>query len=189
MKKLILILFALSACSEQEINPRDFSESARTAVGCAYSFRFGILPESTMTQVIQNVSYSFNIKTTVNAMADGSPLWPLGAKTSINSTITYRVWNTGASTIRYKVNTGSWVNIPPSNFASFTRLSILRSTDCTSTVTVLPFNVYIERVNCGTMPPGSNHFNGIIEIYSASNAYTVDHSIIGFNTSVTPCPL
>lgn len=189
MKRLILILLLLSACTlDQGIEPYN-NESARTAVGCEYSYRFGILPESTMTQIIQNVSYSFNIKTKVNAMADGSPLWPLGAKTSLNSTITYRVWNTGASTIRYKVNTGSWVNILPANFASFTRLSTLRSTDCTSTVTVLPFNVYIERVNCGTMPPGSNHFNGIIEIYSASNAYTVDHSIIGFNTSVTPCPL
>lgn len=191
MKKFILILLVLSACVE-DISPTypeaANGRSSRSLTGCDYAYQFG-LNGSTITTNIILVNYTFQVKTPVVGMTDGSPLWGMGAKTSRHSTLTYKVWNTGASTLRYRVNLGSWVNILPSSSHTFTRLTYLRNTTCTSEVSVPNFNVNVERVNCGTMPP-TNQFACDLELISASNAYTIGpNHAIGFTATSQNCPL
>lgn len=191
MKKLILILpLLLFACIEQEIKLPE-GANAKTAFGCPNTYIFNI-GNSTMTQVIQNHKYNFSIQTNAIAWTSGIPLGTTQPITSINATVTYRVWNTGQSTLRYKVtSTGSWITVGVGLTSDFTRPTVIRGNpfDCQNPITVYTFTVYTERMNCGTMQGNSNHFAPVIQIHSVSNGHNDDGSQIGINTSSLVCPL
>lgn len=192
MKRLILILFVLSACVDQDIKPLPEGANAKTAFGCPNTYRFNISNNSTLTQVLQNVKYNFTIRTSVISFSNGLPLNGVQPITSNNGDITYTMLNTGGSIYRYKVgSTGSWVNVNPGGTSTFTRPTYIRGNpyDCQSNITVFTFTVYTERVNCGTMPPSGNHYNPIVQITSVTNGHTADGSIIGVNTSSQVCPI
>lgn len=191
MKRLILILLVLSACVDQEIKPLPEAANAKTAFGCPNTYRFNISNNSTYTQVLQNAKYNFTIRTSVISLSNGLPLSG-PAITSNGGDITYTMLNTGASIYRYKVGyTGAWVNVNPGGTSTFTRPTYIRGNpyDCQSSISVLTFTVYTERVNCGSMPPSGNHYNPIVQITSVTNGHTADGSIIGVNTSTLICPL
>ncbi len=198
MKNILLLVFLSLAigCTDLEFAPSDPKTDGYNSGGitpqfaCDYTYKFNISQNSTYTQVLQNVKYDFHIKNKIVSTSSGGPIPYPTAITWISGVITFKVTNTGQSTIRYKSSVGGvWTTVLPGNFSTFIKPTYLKRDDCTAAITFLDFTVNTERVNCGTMIGNSNHFNAVIQITSITNGHNSDYSIIGVNTSSLVCPL